>query len=64
MDIQLRTEHVSGSPQPRRVQVEGVDEVGLVIATTSTVTGHSVSTVLFESSGECRLYLSNRLKAV
>ncbi|GAB3337837.1 hypothetical protein RMN56_12790 [Micromonospora halotolerans] len=61
MDVTVRTEVIGGgTPQARRVLVKTTNEVGVVIDTRQTLGGQRIATVLFEDTGECRLYLDDQ----
>ncbi|WP_433387138.1 hypothetical protein [Micromonospora sp. KLBMP9576] len=63
MNISVVTTEVrGGTPAPRRVQVEGIDEIGIEVEARQTRNGeHYLSTVLFESTGECRIFLASKV---
>ncbi|MFE9690562.1 hypothetical protein [Micromonospora sp. NPDC005806] len=61
MDLEVRTEVIrGGTPEARRVRVKTTNEVGVVIDIRQTVSGQRIATVLFEDTGECRLYLDDQ----
>ncbi|WP_433530322.1 hypothetical protein ACQPYA_29820 [Micromonospora sp. CA-263727] len=67
MDISLRTEESRGdTPALTRTRVPGTDEIGIIIDRAQVkggpYLGKTISTVLFESTGECRFYMDDRLE--
>ncbi|MFC0098995.1 hypothetical protein ACFFKH_15865 [Micromonospora marina] len=67
MDISLRTEESRGdTPALNRTRGPGTDEIGIIIDSAQVkrgpYLGKTISTVLLESTGECRFYLDDRLE--
>lgn len=66
MNLSVQREKTRDSAPDRvRTRVPGTDEIGTIVQTKQVKSGpylgKRISTVLFESTGECRLYLDDRL---